>query len=124
MNAMGNAFNPSRGTSNPPSARPPMLETRYDAAKPLCLLVYDGIAEAAIHGDCSTSHSRNRRSSQISAASLPRVQAEKTDAPSNHSDAETATHPATVTNSTSRKASRSRCLSSSASRRVKLVEEE
>src|SRR5579872_4928651 len=124
MNAIGKPFKPSLGTSNAPISRPPQLETRYDIASPLCLLVYEGIAEAAIHGDCSTSHSRNRRSSQMSAASLPLVQKANTAVPSNHSEAETATHPAAVTNSTSRKASRNRCLSSSASSRVRLVEEE
>src|SRR5690242_6800908 len=98
MNAMGNPFNPNLGTSAAPSARPPQLETRYDIASPRCLLVYAGIAEAAIHGDCSASHSRNMRSNQISTGSRPRVQAENTAGPSNHSEAETATHPATVTN--------------------------
>src|SRR5690242_21345861 len=124
MNAIGKPFNPNRGTSNAPTSRPPQLETRYDIASPLCLLVYEGIAEAAIHGDCSTSHNRNMRSSQTSAGSLPRVHAAKTAAPSNHSDAETATHPATVTNSTNRKARRSRDLSSSASSHVRLMDEE
>src|SRR2546428_9020093 len=93
-------------------------------ASHLAWLVYDGIAEAAIHGDCKTRYKRNMRSNQMSAESLPRVQTAKTDAPSNHSEAAIATHPATVANTTNRNAKRSFCLSCSASITIKFADEE
>src|ERR1700732_2546334 len=111
MKAIERPFNPNRGTSAIPSNSPPKLDAKYEAASPLCLLVYNGIAEAAIHGDCKTSHNKNARSNHVSTGSLPRVHAEKTDGPSNQSEAETATQPATVANTISRNAKRSFRLS-------------
>ena len=94
-------------------------------ASPLCLLVYEGIAEAATHGDCKASHNRNVRSNPVSTGSLPRVQIENTDGPSNQSDAENGhAQPATVTKRTDLNASRSFFLLGNASKIVKFVEEE
>src|SRR5437773_2338625 len=98
MKAMGRPFSPSRGTNTNPNNRPPTLDAKYDIVSALCLLVYEGIAEAAIHGDCNTSHTRNARSNHVSTGSAPRVQAERIEGPSNQSEAEIATQLATVAN--------------------------
>src|SRR5260370_26689086 len=80
------------------------------------------MAEAAIQGDCNTSHNRNVRNKNWSGNSLPCVQIENTEAPSNHKEAEIAREIATVVNTSNLNASCKRDLSSKASIRVRSVD--
>src|SRR6266498_1861065 len=80
------------------------------------------MVEAATHGDCNTSHSRNVRSKNSSGNSLPCVQVENTEAPSNHKEAETAREIATLVNTSNLNANVKRDLSSNASIRVRSVD--